>query len=93
MLDVLLSNEIGETEKRKILRDDYDIEMTYTMEREVSDMFNLSKGIKEKGRAEGITDAIKNLMVTLGLSIEQAIAALRIPEVEKQKYIDLLKQR
>ena len=34
MLDVLLSNETSEAEKRKILQVDYDIQMTQTMERD-----------------------------------------------------------
>lgn len=101
MLDVLLSSEIEEAEKRKILQDDYDIEMTHTMETEVSVMCNLSKGVMEKGmargRAEGVTSgilsSIKNLMESLGLSVEQAMAALKIPEAERQKYMDLLKQQ
>ena len=50
MLDVLLSNETSEAEKRKILQDDYDIQMTQTMEREVSVMCNLSKGIRHTGK-------------------------------------------
>ena len=54
MLDVLLSSELGEMEKRKILQDDYDIEMTRRMEREVSDMCNLSRGVMEKGMEKGI---------------------------------------
>ena len=101
MLDVLLSNETSEAEKRKILQDDYDIQMTQTMEREVSVMCNLSKGVMEKGmekgRAEGMTNgilsSIKNLMETLGFSIEQAMAALKIPESERQKYMDLLERQ
>ncbi|MDE7242596.1 MAG: hypothetical protein K2O18_01280 [Oscillospiraceae bacterium] len=94
MLDVLLSNETSAAEKRKILRDDYDIQMTKAMEKEVSDMCNLSKGVMEKGRAEGIVEntlvSIRNLMETLSLTIEQAMAALKVPESERQKYIDLL---
>ena len=80
MLDVLLSNETSEAEKRKILQDDYDIQMTQTMEREVSVMCNLSKGVEEKGVAKGILSSIKNLMETMGLTIEQAMAALKVPE-------------
>lgn len=90
MLDVLLSNETSEAEKRKILQDDYDIQMTQTMEREVSVMCNLSKGVEEKGVAKGILSSIKNLMETMGLTIEQAMAALKVPEGERQKYMDLL---
>ena len=90
MLDVLLSNETSEAEKRKILQDDYDIQMTQTMEREVSVMCNLSKGVLEKGRAEGVAEntltSIKNLMETLGLSLEAAMAALKIPEADRPKY-------
>ena len=88
MLDVLLSNETSEAEKRKILQDDYDIQMTQTMEREVS-----VKGVEEKGVAKGILSSIKNLMETMGLTIEQAMAALKVPEGERQKYMDLLERQ
>ncbi len=101
MLDVLLSNETSETEKRKILQDDYDIQMTRTMEQEVSVMCNLSKGVMEKGmakgRAEGMADgilsAIKNLVKNMGVSVEQAMSVLEIPEAEQQKYMDLLERQ
>jgi predicted membrane GTPase involved in stress response len=82
-----------EAEKRKILQDDYDIQMTQTMEREVSVMCNLSKGVEEKGVAKGILSSIKNLMETMGLTIEQAMAALKVPEGERQKYMDLLERQ
>ena len=93
MLDVFLSNETSEAEKRKILQEDYDIPMTQTMEREVSVMCNLSKGVREMGRADGILSSIKNLTETMGLTIEQAMAALKVPENERQKYLDLLGQQ
>lgn len=112
MLDVLLSSEIKEGQKRKILQEDYQIPMTKTIDREVSMMCNLSKGVEERGlakgmerglaqgiergRAEGRTDGIlsslHSLMETLGLSAEQAMAALKIPEGERQKYLDLMKK-
>ena len=47
----------GEAEKRKIVQDDYDIRMTQTMDRELSVMCNLSKGVREKGIAEGLEKA------------------------------------
>jgi len=116
MLDVLLSDKFKASEKRQILTDEFGIAMTQTIEREVSDMCNLSQGIKEKGIAQGISQglaqgisqglaqgrtegivngilfSIKNLMETMGLTIEQAMTALKIPENEKQKYKDLLQQ-
>jgi len=97
MLDVLLSNETSEVEKRKILQEDYDIQMTQTMEREVSVMCNLSMGVREKGRAEGMVDgiltSIKNLVKNMGVSIEQAMSVLEIPEDERQKYMNLLEKK
>ena len=104
MLDVLLSNETSETEKREILQNDYDIQMTQTMDREVSVMCNLSKGVREKGiaeglergRAEGMAEStltsIKNLMETLGLSLDAAMAALKIPEVDRPRYAKQLNE-
>lgn len=102
MLDVLLGSETSEAEKRKILRDDYDIPMTQAMERKVTQMCNLSKGVIEKGMAQGMAQgmakgiakgiaentlmSINNLMDTLGLTVEQAMAALKIPEDDRPKY-------
>ena len=96
-------------QKKEILQNDYGIPMTETIEREVSLMCNLSKGVREKGRAEGrakgrakgraegradgILSSIKNLMETMNLSIEQAMAALKVPETERQKYIALLERQ
>ena len=40
-----------------------------------------------------ILTSIKNLMETMGLTIEQAMAALKVPEGERQKYMDLLERQ
>ena len=56
MLDVLLSNETSEAEKRRILQDDYNIQMTRTMESEVSVMCNLNKGVMEKSWKKGMAE-------------------------------------
>lgn len=49
---------------------------------------------RAEGRAEGIVKAtlanIQNLMETLGLSLEAAMAALKIPENERQSYAEQL---
>lgn len=104
LLDVLLSHETSEAEKRRILRDEYEIQMTRTLESEVSVMCNLSKGVMEKswkkgmekGRAVGIETAIlssvRSLTETLGLTPEQAMAALKVPEAERQTYRELLRE-
>ena len=64
-------------------------------------MCNLSKGVEEKGIAKGmaagiangILAAIKSLVKNMGISAEQAMSVLEIPEAERQNYRDLLKQK
>ena len=53
-------------------------------------MCNLSKGVEEKGIQKGILLSIRNLMETMGSSVEQAMESLKIPEEEKTKYSDEL---
>ena len=103
MLDVLFSNETSAADKRKILADEYDIPMTQKLEEEVSFMCNLSEGVMRKGVAKGmakgmakgitkgVLSSIQSLMETMDLSADQAMAALKVPEAERQRYLDLLK--
>ena len=100
LLEVLLSSDREADEKKKILQNDFSIEMTKTLEREVSIMCNLSKGVEEKGIEkgmkkgieEGILFSLKNLMETMGWSAEQAMKGLKIPEKERGKYTEALKK-
>jgi len=74
MLDVLLSHEIGEAEKRKILQNDYDIQMTRTMNEEVSVMCNLSKGVMEKSMAKGLEQGMaKGLEQGMAKGLEEGL--------------------
>ena len=99
-MEVLLSSEREAKEKKEILQNDFSIEMTKTLESEVSIMCNLSKGVEEKGIQKGIEKgieqglllSIKNLMETMGWSVEQAMEGLKIPKEEKSKYLDELKK-
>ena len=86
-------NSIGEVrEKKKILQDDFEIKMTKTLESEVREVCNLSKGVEERGIEKGILKSIENLMETLKLSAEQAMTALKVPEEDKPKYASKLNQ-
>ena len=57
-------------------------------------MCNLSQGVEEKGRirgrTEGIAASIKSLMDSMGWSMEQAMAALKISEEDRSQYAKLL---
>ena len=91
-MDVLLSSEKEPEEKKKILQDDFEIKMTKTLESEVREVCNLSKGVEERGIEKGILKSIENLMETLKLSAEQAMTALKVPEEDKPKYASKLNQ-
>lgn len=106
LLDVLVSTETGAEEKRHILQEDFDIQMTQALERKVSVMCNLSKGVWEKGMevgrkegmevgrkegaAQNMLNSIKNLMEGMGWTVEQAMAALKVSEADRPKYLELL---
>lgn len=96
LLDVLLSSEVGEAKKRQVLEDEFNIPMTETLDEEVRHMCNLSEGVLDQGRAEGraenILSSIKKLVKNMGVSVEQAMAVLEIPNAERKKYLDLLEQ-
>ena len=61
-------------------------------------MCNLSQTVKEEGRQEGrqegmidgILFALKNLMESTGMNIEQAMLVLKLPEADRAKYRKLL---
>ncbi len=59
-------------------------------------MCNISEGVErkgiEKGIEKGIAEPIRNIMDSLKMTMEQAMDALKVPEGERQKYVDLLKQ-
>lgn len=55
-------------------------------------MCNLSQGIVENTTERNTLDSICNLMETLNLTTEEAMAALKIPEAERPKYASMLKE-
>lgn len=85
LLNILLSTETDSKKKCQILEEDFHIEMTQTLEREVSLMCNLSKGIEEKGIEKGKTELIRN-MIANGLTIEQIVKICNISKEEVEKY-------
>jgi hypothetical protein len=64
----------------------------------VSDMCNLSEGVKnegieiglERGHEERIIISVETLMETLKLSMQQAMDALKIPEADRAYYANAI---
>ena len=93
-------------EKKQILEEEYGIAMTREIESEVLGMCNLSKGILERGLERGLeqglergleqgkkeraVEDIQNLMETLKLTVEQAMDALKVPELDRDMYKAML---
>lgn len=96
LLGTLLSPEIRYKDKQQILEDEFDIPMRENIESEVSGMCNLSDGVEALGIAKGIEAAtiksIQSLMETVGWTAEQAMAALKVPEEDREKYIGMLRR-
>ena len=92
LLGVLLSSEIKSNDKKKLLEQEFQIEMNWTaMEKEVNQMGSLSQGVERKGMKKGILQSIRALMETMDLSVQDAMDALKINEQDRPEYIELLK--
>ena len=108
LLDVLLSSDADINQKKQLLENNFQIPMSEHLERSVSEMCNLSKGIEDRGiekgieqgieqgiekkKEKGILSSIKNLMESMSWSPEQAMDALKLSADERGKYISALRQ-
>ena len=102
LLGTLLSGGLATEEKLKIIETEYNIEADTNIAKGVSGMCNLSQGIREKGRKEGMAEgqraglekaelsAVKNLMLKLKMTAEQAMDTLDIEADRREKYITLI---
>ena len=99
LLSVLFSSELKAEEKKKVLEEEFHIQMSQAFEEEVSNMCNLSEGVEQKGIQIGIqtgiqqalTESIKNLMDTMNMAAKEAMDALKIKEEDRSHYAELLK--
>ena len=98
MLEVLLKGDFSAEQRKGVLEKHYGIEMTEQIEEEVGHMCNLSQGVMERGMEKGINigvdmaqvAAVKALMETLHITLEQAMQHLKYPLTEKEKFIAAL---
>ncbi len=101
LLGILLSSKIKAEEKKKLLEQNFHVEMNRTMESEVEQMGSLSQGVEQRGIQKGIQRGIKKgilesiqaLMETMDLSVQDAMDALKIKEQDRPEYMELLKDK
>jgi hypothetical protein len=65
LLDSLMYSDFGAEKKKAILENDFGIEMTKELDREVTEMCNYSKGVEQKGFEKGIEQGIEKGIVAL----------------------------
>ena len=96
LLTVLFSDKIETEEKKRILEEDFDIEMGKDAESEVYEMCNYGDYVErrgiEKGIERGLLSSIKNLMDTMEWTAEQAMNALKIEKMQQKKYLQMLEE-
>lgn len=88
MLGVLFSKTMGLAVKKAVLRDEFGLEMTRSMEEGEADMGSIADWLVsstrreaiEEGRQEGLLMAVRNLMKKTGSSADEAMDTLGVPE-------------
>lgn len=93
-LSTILSDSLKAEEIIRILNEDFNIQTTKNMQKEVDNMCDLSKGLFLKGKAEGKAEeklkTITTLMKTQNWTALQALKAVNTPQEEIPKYLALL---
>lgn len=87
LLSTLLSMELSAAEKLGIMETEYSIPIDDRIREDVSDMCNLSQGIREKGRAEGRAESEAEFILNMhkkGYTLEQIadVSGKSIEEIE-----------
>jgi hypothetical protein len=98
LLRVLLSGRVSSDKKKVVLNEDFDIEMSVELEKEMRDMCNLSAGIREDGVRDGIEkgaelkqlENLRKLMQKFKISFEEAADMLDLSDSDKKKYAKII---
>lgn len=94
MLNTLFSVSLSAEEKKRILREELDMPISESLEKEIDEMSSLGEALAarsyeegfKQGRQEGIFFALRSLIASTGWDIGKAMDALGIPEEERPQY-------
>ncbi len=102
LLHLLFMDKKKTEEKEKILRSEYDIELTRDMREEIVEMGGLMEPLLEIAAEEAaekavaetkkttLVENIRSLMETTKWTAKQAMDALQVPEDKQQEYMALI---
>ena len=92
LLSIIFSTKKSAAEKIDILENEFGIMMSQNTKKEVNDMGSYSHHVLKIGLQEGITQgtlmSLKNLIDSTDMTPEQAMTVLKIPEEEREKFIN-----
>ena len=98
LLGTLLSGKLTVHEKLRIIETEYDIPIEKNVGKDVDSMCNLGEGIMEEGMIKGQRaglekaelSAVRNLMLKLKMTAEQAMDTLDIEAEKRARYMALI---
>ena len=98
LLGTLLTSNSSLNEKERVLKDEFHIPMTRTINREVSLVSTFLQSVEERGvqkghdqgYEEGILNSLKLLIKNTGWPAEKAMITLEIPQNQRKKYADMM---
>ena len=102
LLSKLFSQNMSKTEKKTMLSEEFGIEVTEKISREVAAVCNLSEGIYKRGKAEGRSEGlaegrlttlcndVKNAMKAFHVSMEEAMNGLEVPQEDRALLVKML---
>ena len=98
LLHLIFLDKLKAAEKKKKLKNEYNLVLTEDMEKELTEMGSLAEGIAERARMDGEIkgkeseriSSIRNLMKNMKLSAQQAMDVLEIPVADRGRYAALI---
>lgn len=90
LLNTLMSTKTDSEEKCQILEEAFNIKMTQTLERELTLMCNLSKGVAEESRKEGIiamVSALRELDIADSVILKKLCEKFNLTEENAKTYL------
>ena len=82
--------KLNAAEKKDKLKTDYGIEMNNEALKEVNVMCSLGEGLVEETREEMTLTHLKNIMKTMGISLEKAMDILKVPVNSRSMYASMI---
>ena len=90
LLHLIFRAKLNAAEKKDKLKTDYGIEMDNEALKEVNVMCNLGEGLVEETREEMTLTHLKNIMETMGISLEKAMDILKVPVNSRSMYASMI---